>query len=158
MIQPRPVGHPDEMSGMPTIASLDGLVHLAETDRRDLFVRWSRGPDVDLRNGQSSRDGLTGARMPGLSANPLRVESWWTGSLRLWLARRLHDYRHLADLRGPGVRPWVLAGVEIERGPDNEPLVECHAPVAWIARRLIDEAELTVNAEQSAEWGPLDRR
>jgi len=146
------------MNGMPTIASLDGLVHLAETERRDLFVRWSRGPDVDLRGRQSSTDALTRVRLPGLSANPLRVESWWTGSLRLWLARRLYDYRHLPDLRGPRVRPWVLAGAEIDRGPDNEPLVRCHAPVAWIARQVIDEAERVINAERSTEWGPLDRR
>jgi len=146
------------MSGMPTIASLDGLVHLTSTERRELFVRWSRGPAVDLRGRQSSRDALTGVRMPGLSANPLRVESWWTESPRLWLARRLYDYRHLPDLRGPRVRPWELAGEEIERGPDNEPLVRCLAPLAWIARRVIDEAENVVNAEQSAEWGPLDRR
>ena len=146
------------MNGIPTLASLNAVVHLVETDDRELFVRWSRGPDVDLSGRQSSRDGLTGLGMPGLSANPLRVESWWSGSLRLWLARRLHDYRHLPDLRGDDVRPWVLAGKEIVRGPDNEPLVECHEPVAWIGRRAIDEAERLINGAQSAEWGPLDRR
>jgi hypothetical protein len=146
------------MSGLPNLTSLDELVHLCETDERELFVRWSRGPAVDLRSGQSSRDGLTGVEMPGLSANPLRVESWWTGSVRLWLARRLHDYRHLPDLRGADVRPWVLAGKEIDRGPDNEPLVECDEPLAWIGRRAIDEAERVVNGAHSAEWGPLDRR
>ncbi|MEW2505921.1 DUF6098 family protein [Amycolatopsis sp. NPDC047767] len=40
--------------------------------------------------------------------------------MRLWLARRLYDYEHL---RGPGVRPWVLRGLEIARGPGNEPLI-----------------------------------
>jgi hypothetical protein len=93
-------------------------------------VRWSRGPETDLTaaggTGQSSQDALTGVLMPGLSANPLRAEAWWGDrSLELWVARRLFDYRHLRELRGPGVRAWILAGEEQGRGPDNEPLVRC---------------------------------
>jgi hypothetical protein len=76
----------------------------------------------------------------------------------VWLARRLYDYRHLSEQRGPAVRPWVLAGQEQGRGPDNEPLVVCLRPVAWISDGLLRESERIVAAQGSQEWGPLDRR
>ena len=118
-----------------------------------LFVRWSRGPEADA--GGTSKDELTGGRLPGLSANPLAVEPWWQPRpLRLWIARRLHDYCHLEHEKGPQVRPWVLEGTEAGRGPDNEPLVHCERPVAWIADEVIDEAE-RVMRDQKEDWGPL---
>jgi hypothetical protein len=144
---------------MPTVDSLHELTAMVLDDRDQLFVRWSRGPRCDMQDVQSSRDELTGVPMPGLSANPLTVESWWGGRPpALWVARRLHDYRHLRELRGPGVRPWVLVGRTMARGPDNEPLVECLRPVAWIADAVIDEAEKLVEDQDNAgTWGPLDR-
>jgi hypothetical protein len=153
------------MVQMPTITRLADLADLVEQRADDgaLFVRWSRGPDDDLVGSspqeQTSRDALTGVVLPGLSANPLAVEPWWGDrSLRLWVARRLYDYQHLRDLRGPGVRPWVLVGRQTGRGPDNEPLVVCRRPVAWIADTVLAEGEQAVADQQSAEWGPLDRR
>jgi hypothetical protein len=125
-----------------------------------LFVRWSRGPEVDLACGpeQSSKDALTGVDLPGLSANPLAVEDWWGDRpLRLWVARRLYDYHHLRELRGPGVRPWLLVGEQCGRGPDNEPLVQCRRPVAWVSERALHEADREVAAQASDEWGPLHR-
>jgi hypothetical protein len=126
-------------------------------------VRWSRGPDVDLMHDgagpASSRDSLTGVPLPGLSANPLAVEQWWGDRpVRLWVARRLYDYRHLREIRGEGVRPWVLVGEPCGRGPDNEPLVRCRRPVAWISDLALHEAQQAVEAQGSEEWGPLDRR
>jgi hypothetical protein len=155
-----------EPGTLPTVGDLDELVELFELIQRtgsdgELYVRWSKGPLTDLAGGPApaSRDGLTGVPLPGLSANSLRVEPWWGDrSLRLWLARRLHDYRHLRDLRGPGVRAWVLLGEEQGRGPDNEPLVHCLHPVAWIEDAVLVECERVVAAQHSAEWGPLDRR
>lgn len=150
---------PDHDTPPRTVTSLDELVELvASEDATDLYVRWSQGPDVDLAHGQSSRDGLTGVALPGLSASPLAVEPWWDRSMRLWLARRLYDYRHLSELRGPGVRPWLLRGVEVARGPDNEPLVRCDRPVAWVAEPVLREAERLVDEQNSPEWGPMDRR
>jgi hypothetical protein len=169
MTVPRESGHRAAMAEsdneLPTIADLDALVRLIEEtpEPEQLYVRWSRGPALDLchedPDRQMSRDSLTGVPLPGLSANPLAVESWWDGRpLRLWVARRLYDYRHLRDLRGPGTRAWVLAGEVCGRGPDNEPLVRCHRPIAWIADRALREARNLVDALSSAEWGPLDRR
>jgi hypothetical protein len=148
---------------MPTIGSLDELAALVESapPERELYLRWSRGPQADLADGQaeqSSRDSLTGVTLPGLSANPLRVEPWWGHrSRRLWVARRLYDYRHLRDLRGERVRPWILMGAERGRGPDNEPLVICHEPIAWVSDKALQECEEAIDEQQSDEWGPLNR-
>jgi hypothetical protein len=85
------------------------------------------------------------------------VEPWWGDrSPRHWTARRLHDYSHLKHDKGPGVRPWVLQGREVGRGPDNEPLVRCDRPVAWVAEEIMTEAERVVT-EQNQDWGPLRR-
>ncbi|MGY0006931.1 DUF6098 family protein [Micromonospora sp. I033] len=149
---------------MPVVDDLDRVVALLRDTPPDeeLYVRWSRGPAADLPDGpgsaQSSRDALTGIELPGLSANPLAAESWWGDRpLRLWVARRLYDYCHLRDLRGPGVRPWVLVGEQCGRGPDNEPLVQCRRPVAWVSERALREAHRAVAEQASTEWGPLHR-
>ncbi|MCG8925767.1 DUF6098 family protein [Lentzea sp. CC55] len=138
---------------LPTITSIAELVGYVGDD---VYVRWSKGPDADAAS--TSRDSLTGVELPGLSASPLRIEPWWADrSLELWVARRLFDYRHLRDLRGPDVRAWVLRGDEVGRGPDNEPLVRCLDPLAWVADEALLECEELVNAQHSEEWGSLDR-
>jgi hypothetical protein len=148
---------------MATVRDLDELVDLVGRlpQTGEVYVRWSRGPAVDLRHdgtGATSRDSLTGVPLPGLSANPLAVEPWWGDRpLKLWVARRLYDYQHLRNLRGPGVRPWVLIGDACGRGPDNEPLVRCRRPVAWIADLALRESQQLVEKQGSQEWGPLDR-
>lgn len=149
-------GYHDERRNvrLPTLGTLDDLIELL-ADRRDLYVRWSRGPDQDLPS--TSRDELTGVPLPGLSANPLAIEEWWGDrSARLWVARRLYDYRHLRDQRGPDVRPWILAGHEVARGPDNEPLVRCDEPVAWLDEQVVAESTALVDG-RAEEWGPLRR-
>jgi hypothetical protein len=137
------------------VRSLAELTELVER-HRGLYVRWSRGPETDLRE-VSSTDDLTGVSLPGLSASPLGVEAWWEGRpVRVWVARRLHDYAHLPHDKGPGVHPWVLAGRETARGPDNEPLVTDVRPVCRLDQRVIDEAKAEV-ARQENPWGTLRR-
>jgi hypothetical protein len=100
---------------MPVFDSLDTLTRLV-TGRRGLYVRWSRGPEQDLRD-VSSTDDLTGVPLPGLSASPLDMEEWWgERPPHVWVARRLHDYCHLPRVKGAGTRPWVLHGTEAARG------------------------------------------
>ena len=145
---------------MPTVTTLDELTELAGRRPR-LFVRWSRGPGADMAGSAdtagTSSDDLTGVRLPGLSASPLAVEPWWGNRpLKLWIARRVHDYSHLEHEKGPGVRPWLLEGEELGRGPDNEPLVRCDRPVAWVAEEVMAEATRVVE-DQNSDWGPLRR-
>lgn len=144
-----------QTTDLPVLRSLEELGRLV---RRypDLFVRWSRGPRTDL-GAPESKDDLTGVRMPGLSANPLAVEPWWEDRpVRLWVARRLHDYSHLPREKGPGVRPWVLRGQVEGRGPDNEPLVRGIRPIGWVDERVIADAQAEVERQEGA-WGPLRR-
>ena len=144
-------------NSLPTLRDLDELTRLVERPPADgeLFLRWSQGPQVDLPDGGSSRDTLTGIALPGLSANPLAVEAWWGDRpRRVWAARRLYDYRHL---HSPGVRPWVLAGDVCGRGPDNEPLVRCRRPIAWISDDTLAQAQRVVEELGPGAWGPLDR-
>lgn len=139
---------------LPVVRSLDELAALSE-GRQDLYIRWSRGPDADASG--VSRDELTGVELPGLCANPLGVEAWWEDRpLRTWVARRIYDYRHLAERRGKGVRPWVLHGEELGRGPDNEPIVRNNGAVAWVAGEVVAEAEKELTSAKE-DWGPLDR-
>ncbi|MGW0420743.1 DUF6098 family protein [Streptomyces sp. NPDC003015] len=141
--------------GMPVVRTLGELAALTERHER-LYVRWSRGPEVDLARA-SSTDELTGLSLPGLSANPLDVEDWWQGRpVQLWVARRLYDYSHLPHEKGLGVRPWVLQGRERGRGPDNEPLVADVRPMCWIDDQVIDEARSAVDGQENP-WGPLRR-
>ncbi|MEU8678785.1 DUF6098 family protein [Streptomyces sp. NPDC048560] len=144
-----------DAESMPVFDSLDDLAELVAS-RRGLYVRWSHGPECDLELA-SSRDGLTGLSLPGLSANALDVEIWWDGrSVRTWVARRLYDYSHLPRVRAPGTRPWVLHGTEAGRGPDNEPLVKEVEPLAWIGACAIGEA-CEVITHQPGPWGPMLR-
>ncbi|MFV0131057.1 DUF6098 family protein [Streptomyces sp. HMX112] len=146
---------PDGATVLPTVTSLEELGELLDREG-PLYVRWSRGPVHDLAATQSL-DYLTGIPMPGLSANPLGVESWWGDrSLRLWVARRLYDYCHLRRERDGDIRPWTLRGREVARGPDNEPLVRDIEPVSWIDLAVIEEAEEEV-ARQPRPWGPIRR-
>ncbi|QKW34283.1 hypothetical protein HUT06_09790 [Actinomadura sp. NAK00032] len=138
------------------ITTLEQLAALLE-DRPSLYVRWSADPEADEYRPHSA-DGLTGAELPGLSANPLAVEEWWgERSTVLWVARRLHDYSHLERARARGARPWVLEGEEAGRGPDNEPVVARPAAVALIDKRVLDEAENLLKRDANTDWGPLDR-
>ena len=140
---------------MHTVTSLDELAELVQ-QRPNLYIRWSRGPEAD--EGRTSRDSLSGALLPGLCANPLAAEDWWGDRpLRLWVARRVYDYRHLEWEKGPDVRAWVLEGDELGRGPDNEPLVDMHRPVAWVAEGVVEEAERVVAEIDCGDWGPLSR-
>jgi hypothetical protein len=144
----------ETQGSLPTVRSLDELAALVGA-RRDLFLRWSEGPAAD--RARTSRDSLTGVPLPGLSASALAVEDWWDGrSTSLWAARRLFDYEHLRRRRSGDQRPWVLAGRECGRGPDNEPLVTDVDPLCWIDPRVVAEAEALI-AGLDHEWGPLDR-
>jgi hypothetical protein len=138
---------------VPVVHSLAELAELVGA-RQDLYVRWSDGPDADA--GSRSRDHLTGVELPGLSASALSVEPWWAGHPpELWVARRLHDYRHLEQRRRE-TRAWLIRGRECGRGPDNEPLVTDVEFLAAIAPEATTEAARRIERLDD-DWGPLDR-
>lgn len=120
---------------MRSIETLDEVAELA-AGQPALFVRVSTGPEDDRRTG--STDYETGLTMPGLSVNPLHPPRWWRDRpVADWVARQLCTYEHLIDDER---RPWLLVGRIVDRGPDNEPLVEIVTPVAWLSEAVLDEA------------------
>ena len=121
-------------TGMALVDRLDELVELVGA-AGPLYVRFSAGPDADAHG--TSRDGESGATLPGLSVNRLQPEPWWDRPPRVWIARQLAQYAHLA--RGDRIA-WVLTGHEVGRGPDSEPLVADVVPVAQLAGTVLEEA------------------
>jgi hypothetical protein len=119
---------------VPAMAGLDDLVDLVRTTP-GLFVRYSKGPDDD----HQSVDYESGLELPGLSVNRLDPAPWWTRPLKDWVSRQLCQYLHLSD-RGVDHHGWVLRGLVVGRGPDDEPLVSDVELVTRLREELLDEA------------------
>jgi hypothetical protein len=101
------------------------------------YVRHSRGYETDLA--ARSVDGESGLELPGLSANPMNPEPWWTRPWQDWVARQICQYRHLS--KEDGAQTWLLTGRPVGRGPDCEPLLVDVEPLGVLSERLIIEAE-----------------
>lgn len=120
------------------LVTLDELAAL--TDQQDrMYVRYSRGPEADATT--TSRDYESGLELPGLSANSLTPESWWTRPRIDWVARQLCQYVHLEEESDEPRCAWVLRGPVVGRGPDCEPLIRPTQPVAVIDPAVIEEAK-----------------
>lgn len=130
-----PVVGPEHQTGMAVVDRLDELTGLVAAVG-EVFVRFSAGPEADADG--TSRDGESGAVLPGLSVNRLRPEPWWDRPPQVWIARQLAQYAHLGERDGRF--PWVLTAREVGRGPDSEPLVVDVVPVAVLTGGLVDEA------------------
>ncbi|WP_116951953.1 DUF6098 family protein [Jiangella endophytica] len=121
--------------GLPVLDSLDGVMRVVH-DHPRLFVRYSKGPDTDRRDGPS-RDYEAGVDLPGWSVTTLEPEPWWPRPPADWVARRLCKYDELGE---DDRFPWVLTGRIVGQGPDHEPLVAEPVPVAKVGRRALAEA------------------
>jgi hypothetical protein len=80
----------------------------------------------------------------------LRPPGWWTLPVEDWLARGVCQY--LRKLR-EGARPWVLTGEVVDHGPDNEPLLVCVRPIAWLSADLVAEAHRRYRQRMDAGAG-----
>ena len=120
---------------MDDVGSLTELAALADS-RAPLYVRFSKGPEAD--SSQTSLDHESGCELPGLSVNPLKPEPWFDRPTVHWVARQLMQYAHLGE---SGRYAWVLAGREVGRGPDCEPLLSDVDPVARVPDEVVEEAQ-----------------
>src|SRR3954465_15788384 len=101
-----------------------------------MYVRYSEGPEEDLRGG-SSRDYEADVDLPGLSVTVAPPEPWWPRPVEDWLARRLCKYAELGAAAGRF--PWLLTGRHVGNGPDHEPLVDEVRPVARVDDEVVRE-------------------
>ena len=133
------------------IASLRELADVVHRRGR-VYVRYSEGPAQDRDASVDTESGLT---LPGLSANPLHAEQWWTRPFEDWLARQVCQYRELSE-KNPDRFAWALCGTEVGRGPDCEPLLREVEPVGRLDDRLLHEAAARYEERFHAGRGPED--
>lgn len=142
------------MGDIPRLSDLADVVALVR-ERPDAHVRYSRDPRTEA--GLGSTDTESGLELPGLSVNPLGAEAWWSRPLDDWIARQLCQYRHLAEEDDDEEREaWVVAGREVGRGPDCEPLLADVEVIAVVGEDALDEAEARYRAVFDAGRGPED--
>jgi hypothetical protein len=125
-----------DRDGLPVIRGLDELTEIAAAEHA-AYLRYSRGPEADGR--QASRDYESGLELPGLSAVALAPPDWWRRPAADWLARQVCKYAHLAE-GDTGRYAWILTGLVVGRGPDDEPLVADPKPLAIVSDGLVEQA------------------
>ena len=123
--------------GLRPIESLEDLAELVRGEP-ELYLRFSSRSDPECDG--PSVDAESGLEMPGVSANPLTPEPWWTRPLPDWLARQVCNYVHLKE-HEERRQAWVLRGEVVGRGPDNEPLLGHVEPIALLTDELLYEAK-----------------
>lgn len=84
----------------------------------DVFVRWSKGPDYDLKPGAVSRDYQSGATHAGLSAMPLSADLTDAD-----LARHLRSYDYLTDLDRNPTAGHIYRGRRVGLDSDGSPVI-----------------------------------
>jgi hypothetical protein len=133
------------------IGSLGELADIVR-ERGRVYVRYSKGPSKDHDPSVDTESGLT---LPGLSANPLHAEQWWSRPFEDWLARQVCQYRELHE-KNPERFAWALCGTEVGRGPDCEPLLRRVEPVGRLDDGLLAEAVARYEERFHAGRGPED--
>lgn len=111
-----------------------------------VYVRHSKGYEVDASS--VSVDGESGLELPGLSANPMNPEPWWTRPWQDWAARQICQYRHLSH-DDDQAETWLLTGRCVGRGPDCEPLLADARPLGTLTEAVMVEAERRYDANFS---------
>ena len=115
-----------------TIKTLSALKDIIGTP--DLYVRWSRGPRLDAKQGMS-RDYQAGCTHSGLSAVP--VESDWTDDDR-YLSSRMTEYRFLR-LKDERISCHLYCADRVGTDSDGYALIKDIKPVAKLSEKLIAE-------------------
>lgn len=77
--------------------------------------------------------------LPGISVTTIAPEPWWPRPVKDWVARRICKYEVLGEQDGRF--PWLLSGRLVATGPDHEPIVELHEPIAMLTPRVLREAK-----------------
>lgn len=121
---------------VPVLDDLDSVVAMV-AQHPDPFLRYSKGPAADAETVSRDYEADVGVG-GGLSVTTIAPEAWWPLPTEDWVARRLFKYDELGQESGRF--PWLLSGRRVATGPDHEPIVELHHPVAIVGDEAIRQA------------------
>ena len=121
---------------MKTITKLSKIIELgkeAEDEGKKLYIRWSRGPELDKRQG-ASMDYTNYSRHNGLSAQPVRHDD------PELLARMIPEYRFLRR-KDAKIYCWIFAGEQNGVDTDNAPTIDSQTvqPIGRLSEELIEK-------------------
>ena len=95
--------------------SIDDLMALQDSGDRRLFVRWSRGPELDSA---ASRDYANGGEHAGLSA--VWIDYWE----RAIMVSRLKEYEFLR-IKDSAIAAYIYEADEIDKDSDGYSSIPC---------------------------------
>ena len=116
---------------MKTFTSLSQIIKAA--DSKTLYIRWSRGPAMDRKQGQSL-DQVSGSYHSGLSAQAVRADQ------PELLAMMLVEYRFLRR-KDARIYCWIFEGMQNGTDSDGAPTIDAETivPVGRVSEELISK-------------------
>lgn len=99
------------------------------------FIRWSRGPAKDRKQGMS-RDYASGGRHIGLSASQIDCADWSDAKL----ARRVREYRFLR-MKDSAINCYLYIGRRLGADSDGYESIEITGATYRIAETVIAECD-----------------
>jgi hypothetical protein len=116
---------------MKTLRTLSEIGDLAR-NRTDVYVRWSRGPELDIKQG-ASRDYADGYMVHGgLSCQRVYADDWK-------MPLMLIEYRFLRR-KDSQIYGWIFSGERNGTDSDGAPTVDASTitPIGRISEQLVD--------------------
>ena len=124
---------------MKTLTTLKQIIDAAQD--KTLYIRWSRGPALDRKQGRSIAYGTQAEA--GLSAQRVRTDDPGL------LARMLQEYQ-FCRCKDARIYCWILAGERNGTGQDGEPTIDANSiePIGHVSDELIEKC----SAYNMAYW------
>jgi hypothetical protein len=106
-----------DSNGGISIGAIDHVRDLVNENGGKIYVRWSRGPEYDLKPGARSKDYQSGQFHEGLSANPIEADMD-----PHQIAKRITEYSYFNSSKSPA-KPYLYSAVENGIDSDGTPTV-----------------------------------
>ena len=130
------------MNTLAQMADLLAIVEDLHNRGETVYVRWSRGPEMESA---ASVNYVTGQTEAGLSALAINGQDqgkreWYEAYPERWVAMQIRSYGFLR-IKDSELRPWICTGTLVGLGGDGEPCITNVKPIAYLAPSLLAEAE-----------------
>jgi hypothetical protein len=130
------------MTAIDHLPQLDSVAEVADFVGEcdvPVYVRFSEDPACDVH--EPSTDRASGLTLPGLAVNAMDPPRWWRDHpVEEWVVRQICTYVHLQDHDDRRIC-WLMTGTVVDRGPDNEPLLQDVRPLAVVTETAVREAK-----------------